>query len=155
MATKRAYVYQDGLEYKVSPAVVILKKTDKFQLVNTTDDNLTWTVPVEIFDAPIKKEPLTKNSISVKRYLSLASRGNLSALRRRSDLGVRAIVRGNSYKVHHHRPVTAPALLQTHACNNPLAANVLRRADLIRHFAVTETTSSRSICPARGFRRRP
>ena len=48
----------------MSPAVVILKKTDKFQLVNTTDDNLTWTVPVEIFDAPIKKEPLTKNSRS-------------------------------------------------------------------------------------------
>lgn len=64
MATKRAYVYKDGLDYKVSPAVVILKKTDRFQLVNTTGDDATWTVPVEIFDTPIKKEPLTKNSKS-------------------------------------------------------------------------------------------
>ena len=64
MATKRAYVYKDGLGYKVSPAVVILTKTDKFQLVNTTGDDATWTVPVDIFDKPIKKEPLAKNSKS-------------------------------------------------------------------------------------------
>ena len=64
MATKRAYVYKEGLEYKVSPAVVILTKTDKFELVNTTDDDATWTVPVEIFDKPITREPLAKNSKS-------------------------------------------------------------------------------------------
>jgi hypothetical protein len=68
MATIRAYVYKDsgtvGSDYRVFPAVVVLSKNDKFQLVNTTDHDATWTVPVDIFAKPITNDPVPKKSRS-------------------------------------------------------------------------------------------
>jgi hypothetical protein len=68
MATIRAYVYKDqkfGF-YKVSPAVVVLSISNKddFELVNTDVDHpeATWTVPIDIFASPIKKEKFKKRS---------------------------------------------------------------------------------------------
>jgi hypothetical protein len=45
MAQVRAYVYHDGMGFKVYPPVVILKRGDKFELVNTVDEDCTWSVP--------------------------------------------------------------------------------------------------------------
>jgi hypothetical protein len=72
MGTIRAYVYKDpGFidSYKVYPAIVVLSKNDKFELVNTVDDHdAFWTVPQDPFEGgPINKEKLSPRSRSKQK----------------------------------------------------------------------------------------
>lgn len=61
MATIRAYVYKEtsGFDsYKVYPAIVVLSRNDKFELVNTVDDHDAFlTIPKDPFEGgPIQDE---------------------------------------------------------------------------------------------------
>jgi hypothetical protein len=72
MAKVKAYVYKvPGLvdDYKVYPAVVVLNKGDKFQLVNTVDDHdAELSVPSGVFeDGPVNKERIGKKSPSTEQ----------------------------------------------------------------------------------------
>jgi hypothetical protein len=67
MAKVRAYVYQDGLIFKVYPPVVILKEGDKFELVNTVDKDCTWTVPAGPFVGGKVSEKVAKKSTSPEK----------------------------------------------------------------------------------------
>ena len=72
MATIRAYVYKNsGLidSYKVYPAVVVLSKNDKFELVNTVSDHDAFlTIPGDPFEGKeIKDEKVGKRSRSSQK----------------------------------------------------------------------------------------
>jgi hypothetical protein len=67
MATKRAYVYETSNlldPYKVFPPVVILKKGDKLEFVNTvTTHDAFLTVPDGVFQGgAVKKQKVGKKS---------------------------------------------------------------------------------------------
>jgi hypothetical protein len=72
MATIRAYVYRDAGfidSYKVYPAIVVLSRNDKFELVNTVDDHdAFWTVPKDPFSGgPINNEKVSPKSRSSQK----------------------------------------------------------------------------------------
>ena len=67
MAQVRAYVYHDGVMFRVYPAVVILKEGDKFELVNTVDEDCTWTVPAGAFEGGKVSVKVDKKSKSAAR----------------------------------------------------------------------------------------
>jgi hypothetical protein len=72
MATIRAYVYKEtsGIDsYKVYPAIVVLGKNDKFELVNVVDDHDAFlTIPKDPFEGgPIKEEKVSPRGRSSQK----------------------------------------------------------------------------------------
>ena len=72
MAQVRAYVYHDGVVFRVYPPVVILKEGDKFELVNTVDEDCTWSVPAGPFEGGKVSVKVDKKSKSAAK---VAGRG--------------------------------------------------------------------------------
>jgi hypothetical protein len=68
MATKRAYLYEvDGFVF-IYPSVSVLKTGDKFELINTTDEDAVWSVPDGAFEGgAIKNEPIQKKHPSPEK----------------------------------------------------------------------------------------
>jgi hypothetical protein len=70
MPVIRAYVYKvsNPLEpYKVYPPVVVLHDGDTFELVNTLDKKISWTVHGDPFTQDIDGEPIAKKDKSTEK----------------------------------------------------------------------------------------